>query len=181
MRKSTLISLLLALVLLGGVTIWHYMPRTLSYDECSPVYRHFADMQLDGVRITYIKDKIINDTLRLPVTLIEAETDRGWEQLDSIFLKEYMMRIQNSPDIPDDFKQRYLIADTCFLFYRANRETPEKQAASADFRPDDVTVCVFSPLRRITIFEPRSIQKGMVGDVYVVAFDESFPDAVTQK
>ena len=181
MRKSTLISLLLALALLGCLAIWRYMPRALSYDECSTVYRHFADMQLEGVRITYIKDKIINDTLRLPVTLIEAETDRGWEQLDSIFLKEYMMQIQNSPDIPDDFKQRYLIADTCFLFYRANRETPEKQAASADFRPDDVTVCVYSPLRRITIFEPRSIQKGTLGDVYVGAFDESFPDAATKE
>ena len=179
--RRTLIIGLMALLAVGATAAWKFMPRTLSYDECSTVYRHFADMQLEGVRITYIKDKIINDSLRLPVTLIEAETDRGWEQLDSIFLKEYMMKIQNSPDIPDDFKQRYLIADTCFMFYRANRETPEKQAASADFRPDDVTVCVYSPLRRITIFEPRSIQKGTVGDVYVVAFDESFPDAATKE
>ena len=52
MRKSTLISLLMALVLLGCLAIWRYMPRTLSYDECSPVYRHFADMQMEGVRVT---------------------------------------------------------------------------------------------------------------------------------
>ena len=72
MRKSTLISLLMALVLLGCLAIWRYMPRTLSYDECSPVYRHFADMQMEGVRVTYIKDKLVGDSVRVPVTLLEA-------------------------------------------------------------------------------------------------------------
>lgn len=176
MKKSTLIFGLVALLVVGGAAAWKFMPHALSYDECSPVYRHFVDMGLEGVRVTYIKDKIINDTLRLPVTLLEAETDRGWELLDSLFLKEERMIILNSPDVPDDIKQLYLVADTTFAYYRANRETPERQAASANFRPDDVTVCVYSPLRRITIFEPCNIQKHTIGDIYVGAFEEYFPD-----
>ena len=171
MRKSTLISLLTALVLLGGLAIWRYMPRALSYDECSTVYRHFADMQLEGVRITYIKDKIINDSLRLPVTLIEAETDRGWEQLDSIFLGY----------IPKEIRDDFIGDDTCFIFYRANRGIPERQVGIDKFRPDDVTVYIYPSLHRISIFEPYNRQNSTIGDLLDDALKETYPDADTSK
>lgn len=171
MKKSTLISLLMALVLLGGLAIWRYMPRELSYDECSPVYRHYADMQLEGVRLTYIKDKIINDSLRLPVTLLEAETDRGWEQLDSIFLGY----------IPEEVRADFIGDDTCFIFYRANREVPERQVGINKFRPDDVTVYIYPSLHRISIFEPYNKQNSTIGDLFDAAFKETYPDVVTNK
>ena len=78
MKARTIIALL-TLLLAGGAAAWKFIPHTLSHDECSDVYRHFADMRLEGVRITYVQDKVINDTLRLPVTLLKAETDEGWE------------------------------------------------------------------------------------------------------
>lgn len=171
MRKSTLISLLLALVLIGGLAIWRYMPRALSYDECSTVYRHYADMQLEGVRVTYIKDKIINDSLRLPVTLIEAETNRGWEQLDSIFLGY----------IPEEVREDFIGDDTCFIFYRANIETPERQVGIDKFHPDDVTVYIYPSLHRISIFEPYNKQSSTIGDFFDAAFKETYPDVVTDK
>lgn len=155
MRKSTLISLLLTLVLLGCLSIWRYMPRLLSYDECSPVYRHFVDMQLEGVRVTYIKDKLVGDSVRVPVTLLEAESDRGWELLDSLFgYSEHINLILNDPDLPDDVKALFL-DDYHVGTFTAHRETPEKRIASVlDSRPDDVTVYWQPHYRCFCIFEP---------------------------
>ena len=62
MKARTIIALL-TLLLAGGAAAWKFIPHTLSHDECSDVYRHFADMRLEGVRITYVQDKVINDTL----------------------------------------------------------------------------------------------------------------------
>ncbi len=157
MRKSTLISLLTALVLLGCLAIWRYMPRALSYDECSTVYRHFADMQLEGVRVTYIKDKLVGDSVRVPVTLLEAETDRGWEQLDSLFgYSKHINAVLNNPDLPDDVRAMYL-DDNFVSTFTAHRETPERRIASwFDGRPDDVTVYLQPHYHRICIFEPAN-------------------------
>lgn len=157
MRKSTLISLLMALVLLGCLAIWRYMPRALSYDECSTVYRHFADMQMEGVSVTYIKDKLTEDSVRLPVTLLEAETVRGWEQLDSLFgFSKHINAMLNNPDLPDDVREMYLDEGFVHVF-TAHRETPEMKIASCfDDRPDDVTVYLQPHYRRICIFEPSN-------------------------
>ncbi len=155
MRKSTLISLLMALLLLGCMAIWRYMPRALSYDECSSVYRHFADMQLEGVRVTYIKDKLVGDSVRVPVTLLEAETDRGWELLDSLFgYSKHINSILNNPNLPDDVKALFL-DDYHVGTFMAHRETPEKRIASVlDSRPNDVTVYWHPHYRCFCIFEP---------------------------
>ena len=51
MKARTIIALL-TLLLAGGAAAWKFIPHTLSHDECSDVYRHFADMRLEGVRIT---------------------------------------------------------------------------------------------------------------------------------
>lgn len=34
-------------------------------------------MQLEGVRVTYVRDKLVNGSVRIPVTILEAETDHG--------------------------------------------------------------------------------------------------------
>ena len=44
MKRSILIALLAALVVTGVVAACKFMPRELSYSECSSVYRHFADI-----------------------------------------------------------------------------------------------------------------------------------------
>ena len=160
MRKSTLISLLLALVFIGGLALWRYMPRTLSYDECSDIYRRYADMQLDGVRITYFKDKIINDTLRLPVTLLEAETDRGWEQIDSLFgYSKTIDSICNLPELPDSVKTEFISYLTSFYTYRAHRVSPDMISKHDDIRPDDICVFIFHNMRCVTIYEPVNMEE----------------------
>ena len=137
MRHRTLIIIILSLLLVGGAAAWKFLPHTLSYDECSDVYRHFADMRLPGVRVTYVQDKIINDTLRLPVTLLQAETDEGWAAIDSLFgLTADRNKLINDTTIPDEAKRLFLSNAPQFTLYRAHRKTPYKSIAPGDTRPD---------------------------------------------
>ena len=154
MRHRTLIIIILSLLIVGGAAAWKFLPHTLSYDECSDVYRHFADMRLSGVSVTYVQDKIINDTLRLPVTLLQAETDEGWAAIDSLFgLTADRNKLINDTTLPDDVKQTFLRNSPSFTYQRSHRETPDKRIASGDIRPDDVSVYIFPDLRCVTIYE----------------------------
>lgn len=160
MRHRTLIIIILSLLLVGCAAAWKFLPHTLSYDECSDVYRHFADMRLPGVRVTYVQDKIINDTLRLPVTLLQAESDEGWAALDSLFgLKADRNRLINDTTIPDEVKEGFLNNTAEFYVQRAHRETPDKRIASGDTRPDDVSVYIFPDLRCVTIYETGTVEE----------------------
>ncbi len=160
MRHRTLIIIILSLLLVGGAAAWKFLPHTLSYDECSDVYRHFADMRLPGVRVTYIQDKIINDTLRLPVTLLQAETDEGWAAIDSLFgLTADRNILINDTTIPDEAKRLFLSNAPQFTLYRAHRKTPYKSIAPGDTRPDDVTVYIFHDLRCVTIYETGIVEE----------------------
>ena len=160
MRYRTLIIIILSLLLVGGAAAWKFLPHTLSYDECSDVYRHFADMRLPGVRVTYVQDKIINDTLRLPVTLLQAETDEGWAAIDSLFgLTADRNKLINDTTIPDEAKRLFLSNAPQFTLYRAHRKTPYKSIAPGDTRPDDVTVYIFHDLRCVTIYETGIVEE----------------------
>ena len=155
MRHRTLIIIILSLLLVGGTAAWKFLPHTLSHDECSDVYRHFADMRLPGVRVTYIQDKIINDTLRLPVTLLQAETDEGWEVLDDLFgYTRQIEEILDIPDLPDSVKREFIETPTSFYSFRANRNKPEAMANPDEYQSDDIFVYVFLNLRCVTIYEP---------------------------
>ena len=160
MRYRTLIIIILSLLLVGGAAAWKFLPHTLSYDECSDVYRHFADMRVPGVRVTYVQDKIINDTLRLPVTLLQAETDEGWAAIDSLFgLTADRNKLINDTTIPDEAKRLFLSNAPQFTLYRAHRKTPYKSIAPGDTRPDDVTVYIFHDLRCVTIYETGIVEE----------------------
>ncbi|MBP5527895.1 MAG: hypothetical protein J6X79_05510 [Bacteroidales bacterium] len=160
MRYRTLIITLLSLLLVGCAAAWKFLPHTLSHDECSDVYRHFADMRLPGVRVTYIQDKIVNDTLRLPVTLLQAETDAGWTVIDSLFgLTANRNILINDTTIPDEVKRLFLSNASQFTTQRSHRETPEQHITSMDMRPDDVTIYIFHDLRCVTIYETGIVEE----------------------
>jgi hypothetical protein len=160
MRHRTLIITILYLLLVGGAAAWKFLPHTLSYDECSDVYRHFADMRLPGVRVTYVQDKIINDTLRLPVTLLQAETDEGWAAIDSLFgLTADRDKLINDTTIPDEVKRLFLSNSPSFTYQRSHRETPEQKIAPMDLCPEDVSVYIFPDLRCVTIYETGIVEE----------------------
>ena len=159
MKARTIIALL-TLLLAGGAAAWKFIPHTLSHDECSDVYRHFADMQMEGVRVPYVRDKVVNDTLRLPVTLLQAESDAGWAILDSLFgLTADRNKLINDTTIPDEVKRLFLNNASQFTTQRSHRETPEQHITSMDMRPDDVTVYIFHDLRCVTIYETGIVEE----------------------
>lgn len=91
MRKRQIIPFLLAVVLLGGTLAVKLWPRAVPYEECSELYRRYADAE--GINATFIKGFHVNDTVDVDVTLLEATDSAGWEKLvsdfniPSIFLK----------------------------------------------------------------------------------------------
>ena len=85
-----LISIVIFVVIVGGVLAYKYMPRTVPYEQCSEVYKRYAEVE--GVRASFVKDFWLNDSVAVDVTLLEADSDEGWERLRGDF------KIKNVPE-----------------------------------------------------------------------------------
>lgn len=80
MKRNAIIFMGILLLLLAAVTAWRMRPEPV---EGSELYQRCKDVP--GVRVGFIKDFPINDTITCDVTTIEALTDEGWEwMLDSL-------------------------------------------------------------------------------------------------
>ena len=80
-------------MLLLGMLACLLCPRVVQLEECSEVYRRYEG--LEGIDAAYIKNYRVNDTLTLPVTLLEATTDSGWARLQKDF---------GVPEIPKEYE-----------------------------------------------------------------------------
>ena len=80
MKRNAIIYMGILLLLLAAVTVWKMRPAPA---EGSELYQRCKDMP--GVRVGFIRDFPINDTLTCDVTTFEALTDEGWEwMMDSL-------------------------------------------------------------------------------------------------
>ena len=79
MRHRWTITLLLTPLLLAVVALAVYRCHTVPLSQCSEVYRRYHDTP--GIRASFIKDKQINDTLRLDMTLFEADDSASFAAL----------------------------------------------------------------------------------------------------
>ena len=79
MRHRWTITLLLTPLLLAVVALAVYRCHTVPLSQCSEVYRRFHD--IPGIRASFIKDKQINDTLCLDMTLFEADDSLAFATL----------------------------------------------------------------------------------------------------
>ena len=79
MKRKYLILFCIAVVSLGTLTAFRLFPHTLPDKKCSVLYQKFVTY--DGIRATYIKNKKVNDSVMLDVTMLEAVTDSGWTTL----------------------------------------------------------------------------------------------------
>ena len=77
--KYWLSVLLIALVLACAGVWWVFQTRQLPLAETSEVYRQYR--HLPGVRAAFIRQMPINDTLRLDMTLLEAEDSAAFADL----------------------------------------------------------------------------------------------------
>ena len=86
-------------MLLLGMLACLLWPRVVPLEECGEVYRRYEG--LEGIDAAYIKNYRVNDTLTLPVTLLEATTDSGWARLVSKFNvpMEMVELAKSNPDI----------------------------------------------------------------------------------
>ena len=84
MKKRVLIYISVLLLLLAAVTAFRMRPAE---PENSVLYERYKDMP--GVRVGFIQDFPINDSLTCDVTTFEALTDEGWQlMLDSLCLQK---------------------------------------------------------------------------------------------
>ena len=81
MRKRILAAAM-AVAVVAATLAFRLWPRTLSPVQCGEPYRRYAGS--DIVRASFIKDKRINDSVSVDVTLLEAVGDSGWVVLDYV-------------------------------------------------------------------------------------------------
>lgn len=134
MKRRWLITLLLFIMVPVTAVLLHCWPRPVPLEECSEVYRRYADT--DGVRATYIKDYRVNDTLTVDVTLLQATDSSGWNIMKESFgiLEPETNHVNEAIDKGKDV----------LTLLQVNKEREgmcEKDAAVASFR--DCYVCVF--------------------------------------
>lgn len=162
MKRSTLIILVLSLLLVGSVAAWRFVPRQVDGDE---IFHRYVG--LEDVCVTYIRDKKVGDSIRVPVVLLEAESEHGWEVLDSLFgytasSEKLLAEIMANPDIPDWMIELYQDETPSVQVHRAPRNNPERNIEAGAGREDDVMVYIQAYRRRITIVAPPNVRDGVV-------------------
>ncbi|MBP5189749.1 MAG: hypothetical protein J6031_02395 [Bacteroidales bacterium] len=79
MKRLWTITILVSLLIIAGgvaIVLW---PRTLPPEQCSAVYRRYCDR--DDLKVAFVKDYRIGDSITVDVTTITAKDSAGWEAL----------------------------------------------------------------------------------------------------
>lgn len=79
MYKHRVIAVLICVLAVALTLGWKYCPRTVPVEECSQLYRDYADNP--HIAAAYIRDFRVNDSLTLDVTVLEAIDSAGWDTL----------------------------------------------------------------------------------------------------
>ena len=122
MKRNAIIYIGVLLLLLAAVTAWRMRPEPV---EGSELYQRCKDVP--GVRVGFIKDFPLNDSLTCDVTTFEALTDEGWEwMLDSLGLQRTFVldSIGRSEAWPGE------ISDNESSYWQSKRFHPEVRGGS---------------------------------------------------
>ena len=122
MKRLWLIVLTLTAVILGIITWVKLRPVE---PEVSELYQRCKD--IPSVRVGFIKDFPLNDSVTCDVTTIEALTDEGWERLIEELGLEKWVRTQEEADaiaLEMGIKDEEAINNT-LLFSKTARNHPE--------------------------------------------------------
>ena len=76
MRRGWILWILVVALLAAATWAVVHHCRTVPLDQCSNVYRYFADHR--DIEASFIKDFRLNDTVQLSVTVLHAVTDSAW-------------------------------------------------------------------------------------------------------
>lgn len=107
------ISLVVALVTLVVIKA----PRTVPLEQCSEVYRRYHDTP--GIQASFIRNKKINDTLRLDMTLFKAEDSLAFASLLSQMgqSQESIDYILSLGDVDDGYRFTGKLRDDVFAVF----------------------------------------------------------------
>ena len=111
----------------------------MPFDQCSEVYRAYADNPL--IKASYIKEFRINDTVTVDVTMLKAVDTNGWNILKNDFPVYY----------PDSVIQRKIDNGRDLIIVRVLKKGSRYETADVDSPECDVkatsylnhTICLF--------------------------------------
>ena len=139
MKRRRIFLAIFAIAVFTITLLCRLWPRTIPEEKCSEVYRKYADVE--GISAAFIKNKHVDDSIKVDVTVIMATDSIGWDRLKSDF---------KIPDIPEQ-AQKMLQAGGDMIWTRYGcAEDPSKSAESTvekrvvvTMSPKMRSVCVF--------------------------------------
>lgn len=120
------IFLILCLLAVAVSAYVAYLKHTVPVEECSQLYRDYADNP--HVTVAFIKDFPVNDTLRVDVTTLQADSDSAWCALLRDFgaPKEYV-------DIYKSNKNLFVGEDVnSMIMFSIDKNNPQKRLPDTD-------------------------------------------------
>ena len=155
MKKNHIVPIALIVVILGGTLALRLWPRTLTVEQCSEVYQKYVGR--NDIQASFIKNKRINGSMAVDMTMLAAVGDSGWTVLQHDF------RI---PVIPKEYEE-YFYADTNQLSLKlVSKKNPSLPMDSIVSNND--LVAISYPKRLICIFsiEDTTQLKALLRDSY---------------
>ena len=170
MKRNALIYIGILVLLLAAVTVWRMRPEPV---EGSELYQRYKD--LPGVRVGFIKDFPLNDTLTCDVTTFEALTDEGWEwMLDSLGVR----RMANIEAIFDSLDREIGVSEVrtnAIDLWQSKRFHPELQGGSNEL--GDSVDCNLASLhyRWLTVYHATSEEERAAVVNYYIVYQVDHP------
>ena len=140
---SWTVVILLCLLLVAGAAVLVLTPRTVPFDECSPLYRQYEGHE--GIEASYVRDYPIDDTTLVDVTLLHATTDSAWESLCHDFIL---------PEFPDMVIEK-IIHGHSVTQWTASKDNPQIVATPTSTIDYDL-VAIAPQVEIIYIFHPEN-------------------------
>ena len=136
--------ILLCLLLVAGAAVLVLTPRTVPFDECSPLYRQYAGHE--DIEATFIKDYPVDDTTLVDVTLIQATTDSAWERVCPSFI----------PSIYTEGEKDTIIHSYSVTHWPATEDSPQT-IVNPTTTNQFIFITITPPLKTICIFHIETI------------------------
>lgn len=138
--KLGVVTLVMCAAVITATALAVRMSRTVPLDECSELYRRYCDVP--GIRAAFIKDKKINDTVFVDVTLLQAMDDSAWCVLQKDF---------NLPAIPEELEALFYGDSSRVIVKCIAKGHPEMEIDTSFTKVDMVAYSYFK--RTITVFD----------------------------
>ena len=141
MRRRWIIIFLVTVLSLTAVSLTVYWRHTVPFNQCSEVYQRYS--RFPGVEAAFIRDKQINDTLSLDMTLLVAKDSSTFAGLLNEWGKsdEYIMSVMNTEK------------DETLRLVGLRRKGHPEQPADIDDSNNEVMV-IFPVRKKIAFFHP---------------------------